>query len=229
MGTDYRLVPAGDAAVIVEFENRIDPAVNQRAVALADAVQAARIAGVRDVVPTFRSVAVYFDPLGTDCDGLRARLEVEASRAHPVAAEVAAPVHIPVFYGGDFGPDLGRVAERSRLDEAEVVRRHSLPTYRVFMLGFIPGFAYLGMVDGRIAVPRLDVPRVRVPAGSVGIAGRQTGIYPRETPGGWQIVGRTPVRPFALDRQEPFLLKPGGMVRFHAVDRREYDRLLESR
>jgi inhibitor of KinA len=214
----FRIVTAGDSALIVEFEDRIDPAVNARAIACADALQAAGLPGVRDVVPTFRSVAVYFDPLHTDGDVLFARVEAAAAAASAGAEASRTPIRIPVCYGGDFGPDLSALAAFSHLDEHAVVAAHTARTYRVFMLGFVPGFAYLGTVDERIAMPRRSAPRVRVPAGSVGIAGVQTGIYPTETPGGWQIIGRTPVKPFDPDRTEPFLLKAGDAVEFYAID-----------
>jgi inhibitor of KinA len=214
---DYRLVPAGDSAVIVEFEDRIDAAINARAVRLAAVVRAAAIAGVRDVVPTFRSVAVYFDPLKTDLIALSRRLNDEA-RQPAEESSVASVVRIPVKYGGASGPDLAAVARFAGLSEAEVVAIHSDRTYRVFMLGFVPGFAYLGTVDPRIAAPRRPMPRIRVPAGSVGIAGVQTGIYPSETPGGWQLVGRTSATPFDRSRADPFLLKAGDNVRFYPVE-----------
>jgi KipI family sensor histidine kinase inhibitor len=222
--TDARIVPAGDSVLIVEFDERIDPAVNARAIAVADAIQAAGLPGVRDVVPTYRSVAVYFDPLRTDYDALHALVEREAAQAAPDASAQLAPVRIPVCYGGDLGPDLESVAARAKLTADEVVRLHAGRTYRVFMLGFVAGFAYMGIVDDRIAVPRHSSPRVRVPLGSVGIAGVQTGIYPAETPGGWQLIGRTLVKPFDPSRAEPFLLKAGDAVEFYAIDRAQYDR-----
>jgi len=223
MTTSYRIVPAGDSALIVEFEERIDPAVNARAIALADAVQGAAMAGVRDVVPTYRSVAVYFDPLRTPMDALVDRLHREAARASTASVEPRVPVRIPVSYGGEFGPDLEAVAAFATLTEADVIRIHTGAVYRVFMVGFVPGFAYLGIVDSRIAMPRHATPRVRVPVGSVGIAGVQTGIYPTETPGGWQVIGRTPLKPFDPDRAEPFLMKPGDAVQFYTIARDEYD------
>jgi inhibitor of KinA len=218
-----RVVAAGDAALVVEFEDIIDPAVNARATALCDGLRAAAFPGVRDIVPTFRSVAVYFDPLRTDSDALHQLLRREAVRATPADAPPRPPVRIPVCYGGDFGPDLESVAAHAGLSGDEVVRLHAASTYRVFMLGFVPGFTYLGVLDPRIAAPRLAAPRVRVPAGSVGIAGAQTGIYPCETPGGWRLIGRTPVRPFDLERDPPFLLGAGDAVRFHPIDRPAYD------
>ena len=222
---DFRLVPAGDSALIVEFEERIDPAVNARAIALADSIQAAAIAGVRDVVPTYRSVAVYFDPLSTNYDALVASLERGAARPVPEFSCDRTPIGIPVCYGGELGPDLTRVADFGHMGEADVVAIHSAASYRVFMLGFVPGFAYMGIVDARIAAPRHSTPRVRVPIGSVGIAGMQTGIYPAETPGGWQLIGRTPAKPFDPSRAEPFLVEAGDTVQFYPIDRGEFDRL----
>ena len=222
---DFRIVPAGDSVLIVEFDERIDPAVNARAVALADSIQAAVIAGVRDVVPTYRSVAVYFDPLSTNYDALVASLERGAAQAAPESSRGRPPIRVPVCYGDELGPDLARVADFGRMSEADVVAIHSGAKYRVFMLGFVPGFAYLGIVDARIAAPRHSTPRARVPRGSVGIAGAQTGIYPAPTPGGWQLIGRTPVKPFDPSRAEPFLLTPGDTVQFYPIDRGEFDRL----
>jgi inhibitor of KinA len=210
--------------MILEFEERVDPGINARAIACAEAVQATGLAGVRDVVPTYRSVAVYFDPLRTNHDALVACLEREARQSPEDVAVKRAPVRIPVCYGGDLGPDLAGVASFAGMPEADVVRAHSAATYRVFMLGFVPGFAYLGVVDSRIAMPRHSVPRVRVPLGSVGIAGAQTGVYSAETPGGWQLIGRTPVKPFDPGRDEPFLMKAGDAVQFYPIDRPEYDR-----
>jgi inhibitor of KinA len=222
----FRIVPAGDSAVVVEFEERIDPAVNARVISLADALQAAAIAGVRDVVPTFRSVAVYFDPLRTDYNAVLETIEREGGHSSAAAAGARTPMRIPVCYGGDLGPDLPQVAAFAKMSEDDVVALHSSRVYRVFMLGFVAGFAYMGIVDARIAMPRHSTPRVRVPVGSVGIAGVQTGIYPAETPGGWQLIGRTPVKPFDAARAEPFLMKAGDAVRFAPIDRADYERLL---
>jgi inhibitor of KinA len=221
----FRIVAAGDSTVVVEFEERIDPAINARAIALAERLRADPVAGVRDVVPTYRSVAVYFDPLRTPQDALMARLEREAAGPVPEARPAGEALRLPVCYGGEFGPDLAAVAAFGGLSESSVIDLHTRPSYHVFMLGFSPGFAYLGVVDPRIAAPRRDTPRVRVPRGSVGIAGAQTGVYPAETPGGWQIIGRTPLLPFDPARANPFLMKPGDAVRFDAIDRTEFDRL----
>ena len=220
----FQIVPAGDAAFVVEFEARIDPSVNARAIQLADALQAARVPGVLDVVPTFRSVAIYFDPLRTNGDVLLARIEAEAAKPSSDRGTGRPAVRVPVCYGGELGPDLAAVAAFSHLSEAEVITAHTARIYRAFMVGFVPGFAYLGTVEERIAMPRRDTPRVRVPVGSVGIAGVQTGIYPMETPGGWQLVGRTPLKPLDPDRAEPFLITAGDAVQFYAID---HDRFLD--
>ncbi|MBI3491951.1 MAG: 5-oxoprolinase subunit PxpB [Acidobacteria bacterium] len=218
-----RVVAAGDSALVVEFDAHVDPVINDRAISLSDAIRSAGIGGIRDVVPTYRSVAVYFDPLRTDYDALVKRVEREASTPSIQPGTARALLRIPVCYGGDFGPDLAGVAAFARLSEQEVVGLHGASTYRVFMLGFVPGFAYMGVVDSRIAMPRRATPRVRVPLGSVGIAGAQTGIYPAETPGGWQVIGRTPIKPFDPQRVEPFLLQAGDAVRFDAISREEFD------
>jgi len=218
-----RIVPAGDSAIIVELEDRIDPGVNARVIALAESVQAAAFRGIRDIVPTFRSLAIYFDPLRVDYDALLAHLEHADRSAAPPESAKASVVRIPVCYGGELGPDLGDVASFAHADEPEVVGIHTAGTYRVFMLGFVAGFAYLGIVDERIAMPRHATPRLKVPLGSVGIAGVQTGVYPAETPGGWRIIGRTPLKPFDPDRAEPFLMKAGDAVQFYAISRTEFD------
>jgi inhibitor of KinA len=221
----FRIVPAGDSAVLLEFDERIDPAVNARAVAVAQSIEASPVDGVRDVVPTFKSVAIYFDPLRTDVKQLMSRLEIEGTRTRPDTAVDRPPVRIPVCYGGELGPDLEEVAAFAGMHPSGVIAVHTSRTYRVFMLGFLPGFAYLASVDPRIAAPRRDRARVRVAAGSVGIAGAQTGIYPSDTPGGWRLVGRTPVRPYDPDRLSPFLLAPGDRVEFYSIEVDEYARL----
>ena len=219
MADDFQIVAAGDAVVIVRFAERIDPAVNARAVEVAERVRTAALDGVRDVVPTFRTVAVYFDPLQTDHDRLLGELRSLAASESLIQPSSSPAIEIPVQYGGEFGPDLGDVARFANASEEEVIRLHSGTDYRVYMLGFVPGFAYMGSVDRRIAAPRRTTPRRSVPPGSVGIAGQQTGIYPADIPGGWQLIGRTPVRPFDLSRDSACLFTPGDRVRFVAVGR----------
>ena len=223
MSDSFRIVPAGDSAVIAEFDARIDPVINARAIALADALQRANLPGVRDIVPTYHSVAVYFDPLRTDYDALLQLLQTGAEAKGNATGADRDVIRIPVCYGGEFGPDLEEVAAFAKASAGDVVAIHAAATYRVFMVGFVAGFAYLGTVSERIAMPRHATPRVRVPLGSVGIAGVQTGIYPAETPGGWRLIGRTPLKPFDPDRAEPFLMRAGDAVQFYAISRTEYD------
>jgi KipI family sensor histidine kinase inhibitor len=214
---------AGDSAVILQLEagqtghrNEIDDEVNSRAIRIAESVRQRRIHGVRDVVPTFRSVAVFFDPLATDLNAVVEALEERSDQPQP--RQGGKIVEVPVVYGGNAGPDLASIADAAGLSPEAVIARHASRAYRVFMLGFLPGFPYMAPVDESIAVLRRPTPRSRVAAGSVGIAGRQTGIYPRESPGGWQIIGRTPLELFDAGQSPPALLAPGDTVRFVPVD-----------
>jgi KipI family sensor histidine kinase inhibitor len=208
--------PAGDTMLLVQWDQVIDPVLNERVIRLAARLQTSVGHAVRDIVPGYCSVAVHFDPLHTDVGALERVITDEALRIEEVdaVADSARVIDIPVQYGGDAGPDLAAVAEFAKCSEDEVVKRHSARRYRVYMLGFVPGFAYLGRVDSSIAAPRHRVPRERVPAGSVGIAGEQTGVYPIATPGGWQLIGRTTSVMFDSTRTPPSLLHPGDIVRF---------------
>jgi inhibitor of KinA len=214
---DFRIAPLGDSSLSLEFEDRIDPEINARCVAIASALAAEDREGIRDVVPGFHTVAVHFDVRLVSRDQVSARLEQLAVMQVTGPAEENSLVEIPISYGHEMGPDLAAVAAFANCSEQEVVRIHMGRVYRVYMLGFLPGFAYLGSVDRRIAMPRLDAPRPRVEAGSVGIAGEQTAIYPSDSPGGWRIIGRTTIRPFDPNAAEPFLFKAGQSVRFVAV------------
>ncbi|HEY1303161.1 MAG TPA: 5-oxoprolinase subunit PxpB [Vicinamibacterales bacterium] len=207
-----RIREAGDAALLLELDEVIDPAVNARAIAIAAAIRRESVDGVRDVVPTYRTVAVHFDPLVVDVEAVRGAID-RASTISPGDVH-GNTVEVPVQYGGEAGPDLDEVAEFAGASPEATVRLHADTPYRVFMLGFLPGFAYMGSVDQKIAIARRATPRVRVPAGSVGIAGRQTGVYPRESPGGWRLIGRTPVRVFDANRAQPCLFSAGDVVRF---------------
>lgn len=206
---------AGDTLLLVDFEPVIDPLVNARVVALGHAVRGRGLAGVRDVVPGYCSLGIHFDPLRTDLVALE---RIVRSEGYALEATTDLPVsrvvEIPVRYGGDAGPDLDGVARFAGCSTREVIELHAGTTYRVYMLGFVPGFAYLGRVPSAIAAPRHRVPRERVPAGSVGIAGQQTGVYPIESPGGWQLIGRTSAVMFDPLREPASLLEAGDLVRF---------------
>ena len=209
-----RIVPLGDSCLSIVFAEKIDPAINAQCIAMAGLLSQAGRPGIRDIVPTYNALTVHFDPLRIDPQDLATELTVLAGTDFADPAPDREPIPIPVEYGGEFGPDLPTVAEFGRCSEAEAVQIHSRKVYRVYMLGFLPGFAYLGTVDARIAIPRLDMPRLRVPAGSVGIAGSQTGVYPCDTPGGWRIIGRTAMKMFDSAREPAFRLRAGDLVKF---------------
>jgi inhibitor of KinA len=209
-------VALGDSCVALQFDATIDPAVNAHCIALAAAIDRRALRGIRDVVPTYNAVTVHFDPLAVDSHALVDEVVRLVQVDAPPLEEQQRTIDIPVSYGGAGGPDLHAVAQFAGCSEVDVVRLHTQATYRVYMLGFLPGFAYMGSVDARIAMPRLETPRMRVAAGSVGIAGSQTGIYPCDTPGGWRIIGHTSIRMFDVAKAEPFLLKAGDRVRFVA-------------
>jgi len=204
--------------LLVELEPAIDPVVNERAIQLASRIRDRRARGIRDIAPGYRTLGIHYDPLQTDLAALERMIETEfAALASLEAIAPREAIEIPVRYGGEFGPDLEAVAQRAGCSMADVISRHCERTYRVYMLGFVPGFAYMGRVDPSIASPRHRVPRERVPAGSVGIAGLQTGVYPVESPGGWQLIGRTATVMFDAGRDSPSLLAAGDLVRFVPV------------
>jgi KipI family sensor histidine kinase inhibitor len=210
-----RIRECGDSMLLIEFEPAIDPVINERAIALALRLRRRGARGIRDVAPGYCTVGVYFDPLQTDLAALERAIADEARDLVSIEdVPPRMPIDIPVTYGGEWGPDLDAVAAHAGCTTAEVIERHVARTYRVYMLGFVPGFAYMGRVDASIAMPRHRVPRERVPAGSVGIAGEQTGVYPVSSPGGWQLIGHTAAVLFDPDRAQPSLLAPGDLVRF---------------
>ena len=224
----WTLSRVGDAALVVECDQRIDPDLNTRILAVAHAVRQRVHPGVRDVVESYCAVTVHFDPLKTDTAALLLDLETEVERSHATVDDLRRAgrrLTVPVCYGGGHGPDLGALAAFAGCSEAEVITRHSAEIYRVYMLGFLPGFAYMGVVPSGLAMPRRRSPRLDVPAGSVGIAGQQTGVYPLTAPGGWQLVGRTPLVPFDLGRADPFLFRAGDMIQFEPISPERFDAL----
>lgn len=224
--TTLRLRFSGDTLLLADFGETIDPDINRRVMRVARQLAAAALPGVRDVVPAYCSVGVHFDPLRTDLAEVE-RVIREGARETAEEAETGrAPiVELPVCYGGAHGPDLDQVAAWSGLTPEEVVQRHSGRTYRVYMLGFVPGFAYMAHVEPAIAMPRHRVPRERVPAGAVGIAGEQTAVYPVPTPGGWQVIGQCPLRMFDPAQSPSTRCVAGDTVRFVRITRAEFDEL----
>ncbi|RAO76540.1 5-oxoprolinase subunit PxpB [Dyella jiangningensis] len=221
-----------EEAWLLRFGDTIDAALNARVHAAARRLQAT-LPGI-ECVPAYASLLLRFDPLqwidiGTAAPDQRLHDAVLSSLQDPaVVVDEARVVTVPVLYGGDHGPDLHDVAAHAGLSEAEVIARHTAADYRVAMLGFAPGFPYLLGLDPTLAMPRRADPRLNVAVGSVAIGGMQTGIYPQALPGGWQLIGRTPLTLFDLASTPPSLLQPGDRVRFRAIDAREYERLAKT-
>ena len=219
-----KYLPVGDRALLVEFGNSIDPRINRKVHAFNYEMTQHQLSGVLECVPTYRSLLVYFDPLKTSYEQLVFKLrDIETKLQELKALFSRRVIEIPVVYGGDYGPDLWYVAERHGISEDKVIQIHSERTYIVYMIGFVAGFPYLGTVADEIATPRLETPRLRVPTGSVGIAEKQTGIYPCEAPGGWQIIGRTPLKLFYPKKDPPALVEAGDSVRFNPIDESDFE------
>jgi KipI family sensor histidine kinase inhibitor len=217
-----RIHPLAESGLLVELGDAIDPALVARVAALAATLDAAALPGVLDVVPSYTTILVAFDPIRIDPDRLAADVRRLAAGTSASAAPSARLVEIPVSYGGDLGPDLTAVAAHAGLAPTAVVDRHAAAEYVVACMGFAPGFGFLVGLPPDLAIPRRANPRTRVPAGSVGIGGAQTGVYPLETPGGWHLIGRTPLRLFDPDRDAPFLLQPGDRVSFRPISVADY-------
>ena len=215
---------AGDAALVLEYPARLDPDTSARVAPPPRSPRRRCGAALRDLVVGYHTLTVYFDPLRIDARWLEDQLRSAASEDVQDADVPHATIEVPVCYGGDLGPDLCSVAAQAGCSEDEVIDLHTTRAYRVYVVGFVPGFAYMGPVDPRLALPRRSNPRTRVPAGSVAIAAGQTGIYPVETPGGWHLIGRTRVQPFDETRAEPALFHPGDRVVFRSITRDEFDR-----
>lgn len=217
----------GERALVVRLGDRIDVETFRRVHALSRQLEDNRLAGIIECVPAFTTVTVYFDPLQRTTIQMRQALEQALAQLDVVHLPPQRAVSIPVCYGGDFGEDLEFVAGQRGLTCAEVIEIHSGVEYLVYMLGFAPGFPYLGGMSPRIATPRRETPRVKTPAGSVGIAGEQTGVYPIETPGGWQLIGRTPLALFRPQENPPTLLLPGDTVRFAPITAQQFHDMCE--
>ena len=223
---NVRFLPCGDQAVTVEWGSTIDEHINRQVHAFARKVEALSHPAITEVVPTYRSATVHYRPEVLSYEELKHLLAPLAQGSAEEAEELPV-VEIPVCYGGEYGPDLLEVAQHCSLTPEEVIARHTAPTYRIYMLGFTPGFPYLGCMDPSIAAPRRKEPRIHIPAGSVGIAGEQTGVYPIVSPGGWQLIGRTPLRLFDPQKEQPILLSAGAGIRFVPIDEEAFRKMEE--
>ena len=220
--SEIKIYTAGDSSLLIEFEQKISPEINAQITAVVRMIKAQQIEGVTDMIPAFASLLINYDPRVISYAGLKSRLEKILKLEISGEASAARIFEIPVCYGGEYGPDLQNIAGHAGLSPEEVIRIHSGEDYLIYMLGFLPGFSYLGGLDERIHTPRLANPRIRIPAGSVGIGGSQTGIYPLDSPGGWQLLGMTPVKTYDPDREVPILFEAGDYIRFIPVSEEEY-------
>ncbi len=225
MTSDYRILPAGDTALVVEFGEQIDRGISSRVLALARALSAARLDGVVETVPTFRSLMVCFDPLVMSAAALASRI-VDLIPPAETAAEPGRVWRLPACYDARVAPDLDDVAAMVGLSPAQVIERHSATAYHVYMLGFLPGQAYMGDVPAELSLARRPTPRPRIPAGSLAMTATMTCIFPLETPCGWHLIGRSPVPLWQSGPRPQALLRPGDKVTFAPVSLREYERLL---
>lgn len=223
--TNIRILNCGDSALTVQFGNEICIETGKTVRALTEALEMKKIRGIVELIPAFCALTVCYDPMLLPYKKLCRIIEKEIEKASGNSENIKRIHHIPVLYGGDMGPDLYDVARLTGLSEAEVVSRHYAPDYMIYMLGFLPGFPYLGGLDKSIEVPRLESPRTVIPRGSVGIGGSQTGIYPLESPGGWRLIGRTPLLPYDPERENPVLYKAGDFIRFVPITKSEYDNI----
>ena len=223
---DVRFLIAGDSSLCAEFGNEISKEINAQIRAFNILLKESGIAGIVETIPTYRSLLIQYDPGRISYKSLEGKLKKLLARLDSVEIPPSEVLEVPVLYGGEeMGPDLKFVAENAKMSEEEVIKLHSEPEYLIYMLGFTPGFTYLGGLNDAIETPRLKTPRVKIPAGSVGIAGKQTGVYPIGSPGGWQLIGRTPLKMYDADREKPILPEAGQYIKFVPIDRAEFDRI----
>ena len=219
---DAKILTAGDSSILVQFGETIDPVINRKIAATVQMIKQQQIKGITDLIPTYCSLLINYDPrvisFSALTERIRGLLRIEIS-----TSEVTKKIYeIPVCYGGEYGPDIQNIADNAGISIEEVIKIHTSQDYLIYMLGFLPGFTYLGGLDERIHTPRLAQPRLKIPAGSVGIGGSQTGIYPMDSPGGWQLMGMTPVKTYDPDREVPILVEAGDYIRFVSVDEEEF-------
>jgi inhibitor of KinA len=233
-GPQPRIVPLGDAAVLADFSDTLDLAVNARIQQLAAAIRARKLPWIRDVVPALGSLALHFDPEASasaiaPLDAAAALIKDCLAKKLPNLDDLARTVEVPVCYDADFAPDLDEVAERCKLKVEEAIKRHCASPHRVLMVGFAPGHPYIGGLDEKLSVPRRTTPRPVVIAGSVAIANTQSVVYPFAISGGWNIIGRTPLRIFDATREPPALMAPGDRVKFSPITREQFEQLSHDR
>jgi len=213
----------GDRGLLLELGDEISPRVNGKVRRMALAIKASSIRGIAETIPTYRSLLILYDPLILSLDSLKMTLRTIERELQEIPLPQPVLTQIPSVYGGIYGPDLENVAKHHQIPPEEVIRLHCSRPYLIYMIGFMPGFPYMGELPEALATPRLKTPRLSVPAGSVAIAQRQTGVYPMESPGGWRIIGRTPVRLFSPGGNPPSLLRMGDFVEFYPISEKEFE------
>lgn len=223
----FQYFPSGDSALIIKAGNEISLEINQKIRALLSKIEQENISGIVDFIPSYNELMVCYDPLTISFNNLLSKIKHLSNNLEELSFLHSSTIVIPVVYGGDFGPDLNEVAEFSKLSPEEVIKIHCSTIYHVYMLGFTPGFCYLGGMDQRISTPRKHSPRLKIPAGAVGIAEQQTGIYPIQSPGGWQLIGQTPVKLFDPLRKLVFLIEPGDKLQFVPITKDRFDEISE--
>jgi inhibitor of KinA len=223
-----RFLLAGDRGLLVEFGAVIDPEINQRVRQIFLSIEKTPIVGVTEVIPTYRSILIFYDPFITNSEKIEKKILEREDKLADRDIPSRETIEIPVAYGEEFGPDLEFVAQHNNLTPEQVIEIHTSVSYLIYMLGFTPGFPFLGGLSERLFTPRLENPRHLVPAGSVGIANNQTGVYPIDSPGGWRLIGRTPVKLYDPKRSPPILLKAGNQLRFKGISKKQFREIAES-
>jgi len=221
----YNISPVGDSALSISFGNAIDPLINDQVLYAAQLIADAGYKSIIELIPAYCTLTVVYSPEISDCEYLEMMINMLLRNVKDVPKAKGRQVTIPVCYGGDYGPDMKNVADHTRLSPDEIISLHSSVSYRVYMLGFLAGFPYLGGLDKRLATPRLAKPRLSIEAGSVGIAGMQTGVYSISSPGGWQLIGRTPLKLYDPTSDKPSLLAAGDMIHFQPITSSEFQEL----
>lgn len=222
-----RILLSGDCAISVEFGDEISKDINKKIKNFINLLKEHQINGITDTIPTFRSVLINYDPRFILYEELKEKVCNLLNSPLDDEEESRRIIEIPVCYGGKYGPDLKYVAKHVGMSEEEVINLHSSKDYLIYMLGFLPGFAYLGGMDERLNTPRLSEPRIKISAGSVGIGGEQTGIYPLDSPGGWRLIGKTPLKPYDPNRENPIIYEAGDYIRFVPINEEEFERIEE--
>ena len=217
-----KILTAGDSSILIEFGKEISPPINARIKAVVQLLKGQQIAGVVDMIPSFCGLLINYDPRVISYSQMKKRLEKLLQLDVQTSVTATKIFEIPVCYGKEYGTDIENIAKLAKLTEKEVIEIHSSKDYLIYMLGFLPGFSYLGGLDERIHTPRLANPRLKIFAGSVGIGGSQTGIYPLDSPGGWQLLGMTPVKTYDPNREIPILFEAGDYIRFCPVSKKEF-------